>query len=240
MCEHVGNLMSLMKFLLWRKSWKGNLWVLLNLQLSTTPASPSNPTLRENCALSVLAAQLHEWGTAATWHSPHCLHMKGHATPCLCCVTPWCLVPWAGWRSVWSQAEQSLCCLLGKDDQKKGRGDFSSSFGWVTYKVSRVYWILGCFCICFNLHLADMGRLGCWSLLLEVPVSVRVSLNCPFMEEREAGACRGAPCHEAAQHGQLHSVPGTGLSVTKQDQCWAARFCRSPCLCRALKSWTCS
>lgn len=71
-------------------------------------------------------------------------------------------------------------------------------------------------------------RLGCWSLLLEVPVSVQVSLNCPFMEEREAGARRGAPCQEAAQHGQLHSVPGMGLSVTKQDQCWAARFAAHP------------
>lgn len=80
-----------------------------------------------------------------------------------------------------------------------------------------------------------IGRLGCWSLLLEVPVSVwAVSLSCPFLEEQEAGAGRGAHCPQAAQHGQLHMVRGMGLSVPKQHQDRAVRSCRSPCLCRAM------
>lgn len=147
MCEHVGNLMSLMKFLLWRKSWNGNRWALLNLQLSSTPASPSNPTLQEDYALSVLLLSF---------------HMKGRTACGFCYVTPWRWVPWAGWCSVRSQAKQSLCCPLGKDSQKKARGDFSSCFGWVAYKVSRVYWILGCFC---NLQVAGVGR----QLLISAP-----------------------------------------------------------------------
>lgn len=75
MCEHVGNVMSLLKFLLWRKSWNGNFWVLLNLHLSSAPGSPSNPALEgmmllyQSCCSPRLCASL--LSSAGCWPWPH-------------------------------------------------------------------------------------------------------------------------------------------------------------------------
>lgn len=164
-------------------------------------------------------------GTAVTSHSLPCPRMEGRAACCLLCCT--LVFGFLGWVMLSTKPSQAECVLLlGKNNQKKARGDSSSSLCWVAYKVSRVYWLLGCFCICFNLQLADMGRLGCWSLIPEVPVSVQwVSLSCPFVEEQEPGLTVEHFWCQAAQHGRFCVVPGTGLSVAKQHQCWAARSC---------------
>lgn len=156
MCEHVGNLMSLMKFLLRRKSWNGNLWVLLNLQLSSTPASPSNPTLWETCALSVLLLSCrtgvqqphHTMLADSVWKGT----LLANSVGLLLGAT------FPGLGGAQYEAKPSRVCVApswGKMIR------WSSCFGWVAYKISRVYWVLGCFCVCFNLQLADMGKIDC-------------------------------------------------------------------------------
>lgn len=67
-----------MKFLLKRKSWNGNLWALLCLQLSSAPASLSDPTWQEDCAVPVLLLSL------GSGYSSHLTHssLPPYGRPC--------------------------------------------------------------------------------------------------------------------------------------------------------------
>lgn len=179
-------------------------------------------------------------GTAVTSHTLPCPHMEGRAACCLLCCT--LVFGFLGWVMLITKPSQAECVLLlGKNNQKKARGDSSSSLCWVAYKVSRVYWLLGCFCICFKLQLADMGRLDCWSLIPEVPVSVQwVSLSCPFVEEQESGLT--VEHSDARVHSMAGFVWCLGQGYQWQNSTSAGQqgpACCSSCLCRALESWAC-
>lgn len=172
--------------------------MLLNLQLGSTPASPSNPTLQEDCALSVLLLQ------SVVQQPPHTVlgAFVGHTTHCLSCEQP-LAVQFPELSGAWYKAKQGLCCLWGKDNEKKDPEVIFPAPLVELLQRFEVYCILGCFFICFNLQLAYLGILGWRSLLLEVPILFGgMPLKCPFMEEREAGTCRAVPSQT------LCSIPG--------------------------------
>lgn len=127
MCEHVGNVMSLMKFLLWKKSWNGNFWLLLNLHLSSAPGSPSNSALEgmvlcQSCCSPCPCAALQSsagcwpwphsdagllWGSSSGWSWKRCnYHYSGSSSqPCACSSAAargagyrWCTGMAAPWR----------------------------------------------------------------------------------------------------------------------------------------------